>query len=276
VETLKTHSPAPQGPRQRLTDKVAIVTGAGRGIGRACALGLAAEGAHVVLADVDVQSAAETAGEIIATNRRAVSLKVDVTSLDDVRNMVSRAVQEFSRIDILINNAGIVGPSRSEDLSEEEWDRVISVNLKGVFLCSQAVGRQMIAQKCGSIVSISSIAAWAAFPMRASYCASKAGVIALTQVLACEWAQHGIRINAVGPGYVLTEAVRETVRRGVTTLSDVRHRTPLGRLGETDEIARAVVFLASDEASYITGQNLFVDGGWTAFGLWTDQSTSRA
>ncbi len=252
----------------RLQDECAIITGAGRGIGRACALRAAAEGAHVVVADLDLAAAKRVAEEVRALGRQAVPLRVDVTRAAEVQAMVEQTVHALGRVDVLVNNAGVIGPGPSETLSEAEWDRVVAVDLKGVFLCSQAAGRQMIAQRRGKIVSIASIAAWAGFPMRASYNASKAGVVALTQVLACEWAKYGIRVNAVGPGYVNTDIVKQGLELGVVTLADIERRTPLGRLAEPDEIARAVVFLASDEASYITGQTLFVDGGWTAYGLW--------
>jgi NAD(P)-dependent dehydrogenase (short-subunit alcohol dehydrogenase family) len=182
--------------------------------------------------------------------------------------MVERTTAELGRLDILVNNAGVVGPGPSEELSEAEWDRVVNVDLKAVFLCSQAAARTMLSQGRGKIVSIASIAGWAGFPRRASYSASKAGVISLTQTLACEWAKRGVRVNAVGPGYTETEIIKQGAALGVLTVADIERRTPMGRLATPDEIARAVVFLASDEASYITGQTLFVDGGWTAYGMW--------
>jgi NAD(P)-dependent dehydrogenase (short-subunit alcohol dehydrogenase family) len=252
----------------RVHDEIALVTGAGRGIGRACALRLAAEGAHVALADLDLANVEGVAEEVRALGRNALPLRVDVTRAAEVRQMVDRTIAELGRLDILVNNAGVIGPGPSEDLSEEEWDRVVDVDLKAVFLCSQAAARPMLDQGRGKIVSIASIAAWSGFPRRASYSVSKAGVVSLTQVLACEWAQRGIRVNAVGPGYTATEIVKQGAALGVLTVEDVERRTPMGRLADPDEIARAVVFLASDEASYITGQTLFVDGGWTAYGLW--------
>ncbi len=242
--------------------KVAIVTGAGRGIGRAIAQRLSAEGAKIVVADID-----ETAGEdtAVALND-AVFCRTDVTRVGEVQAMVDTAVSVYGRIDALVNNAGVFQHDQTESLPEATWDHVLAVDLKGTFLCCQAVGRVMIGQGYGRIVNISSINGLVAFPERLAYNCAKAGVDALTRVLACEWAKHNITVNSVAPGYVRTEATDEHLQNSWFDEASILQRTPLGRWIEMDNIARVVSFLLSDGAANMTGTAVPVDGGWVAYG----------
>jgi NAD(P)-dependent dehydrogenase (short-subunit alcohol dehydrogenase family) len=181
--------------------------------------------------------------------------------------MVQHAVERFGRLDVLVNNAGISKPQRSLDVSPEDWRRMIDVQLNGVFFCAQAAGRQMVAQgRGGSIVNITSINAEAAFPQRASYVSAKAAVAMLTRVLAVEWAEHAIRVNAVGPAHTETEMTARNISLGILQVDAIKRRIPLGRLAAVEDVANAVSFLVSDRASFITGQSLYVDGGYLAYG----------
>lgn len=246
-----------------LDGKVAIVTGAGQGIGRAIAAHLVAEGARVVVAELNPQAgsaAAEALGD------QVVFCRTDVTQAADVQAMLDAVLKAFGRVDILVNNAGLFQRGLTQDMAEETWDRVIDVDLKGTFLCCQAVGRAMIQQRSGRIVNISSINGLVAFPERLAYNCSKAGVIALTKALASEWAAHNITVNTVAPGYVRTEATVEHLANGWFDGDSILRRTPLGRWIEMEDIAQAVCFLASDRAANITGVILPVDGGWVAYG----------
>ena len=249
----------------RLADKIAVVTGSGRGIGRAISLALAREGAHVVVNDIDLQVAKEVANEIRALGRRAIAVKADVSNGKEVNDMVNATLKEFGRVDILVNNAGIAMIAPSEDLSEENWDRAININLKGVFLCSQAFGREMIKQKGGKIVNIAAIAGMFAAPDRVAYNSSKAGVILLTKTLAVEWAKYNINVNAVAPAVTKTDMVRKGIAEGLYSEETIAKRFPIGRLLEPEEIANVGVFLASEESSCITGHTIVADGGWTAY-----------
>ncbi|MDZ7262898.1 MAG: 3-oxoacyl-ACP reductase FabG [candidate division KSB1 bacterium] len=247
--------------------KVALVTGASRGIGRAIALALAREGADVALnCSTSVKAAEEVSQEIKRQGRRAIVIQADVSSKPAVEKMVQRVVDQLGKIDILVNNAGlsVVGPS--SELAEDKWRRGIDVMLTGVFFCSQAAGNEMIKQKSGKIINIASINGVVAFPERACYCAAKAGVMALTKVLGSEWARYNINVNAVAPGYVETELVKDLANAGTLNLNELANRTPNGRLAKADEVADLVVFLASEESKYIQGQTVIMDGGWTAYG----------
>lgn len=246
-----------------LSGRVALVTGSGRGIGRSIATSLAQSGADVVLNDLDLPSIEGVRDGIVSLGRRALALRGDVSRMEEVDRIVGESVESFGRIDVLVNNAGTIVRKPTEDYTEQDWDRVIDVNLKGVFNFSHAVGRHMIRQRSGSIINIASIMGEVALPPRASYSASKGGIIMLTKNLAAEWAKHGIRVNSISPGWTVTEMTekyfsQEEVRRFML------ERIPLGRFARPDEIANAAVFLASDASSYITGANIAVDGGWTA------------
>jgi NAD(P)-dependent dehydrogenase (short-subunit alcohol dehydrogenase family) len=251
-----------------LQGKVAIVTGASKGIGRAIAERYAREGARVVLASrspAALQSIAET---INSLGGHAAALAVDVSDPRSVESMVRRAAAVFGGLDIMVNNAGTTAVKPSADLEAEAWDRTVKTDLYGVFYGCQSAGRLMLEQgRGGCIINITSIYGICAAPMRAAYCASKAGANMLTQVMAVEWAAHGIRVNAIAPGYVRTELVQGLIDTGRMDVPSIEKRTPLGRMAEARDVEGMAVFLASDEAAYVTGSIMTVDGGWTAYGF---------
>ncbi|MBI2322827.1 MAG: SDR family oxidoreductase [Chloroflexi bacterium] len=248
----------------RLADRVAIVTGAGRGIGRAIALGYAREGAHVVIADMDGTTAERTAAEVRALGRRALGVTVDVTQRAQVETVVERTVQELGGVDLLVANAGVAGRYDFLEMTDEVWNRTLAVNLTGVFLCGQAVARQMVrAGRGGAIVNIASQRAEIADRGQAHYCASKGGVRVLTKAMAVDLAPYGIRVNAIGPATVRTDINRERLS-APSEVERMVQRIPLGRLGEPEDIVGPAIFLASDEARFVTGHCLFADGGWLA------------
>lgn len=250
----------------KLEGKVALVTGAARGIGRSIALLFAKEGAHLILDDILEDKVREVAEEIKGFGGEALPVKADVSKSDQVAFMVSKAMDRFNRIDVLVNNAGVNETGLAEDFAEHSWDNVLGTDLKGVFLCSQVVGREMIKKRQGSIVNISSIAGFNALPGRVGYCSAKSAIIMLTKVLAIEWAKHNIRVNAVAPGYVRTKMIEEMMELGVLDEKKITQRTPMQRISHPDEIARIVLTLSSEESSYITGATISVDGGWVAYG----------
>jgi NAD(P)-dependent dehydrogenase (short-subunit alcohol dehydrogenase family) len=241
----------------RLENKVALVTGAAQGIGFACAQAFANEGARVVLADVNGDKGRKAADSIGAAFARC-----DVSRKDQVVAAVEMAVENQGRLDILVANAGIVHAADFLDLKEEDFDRVLSVNLKGIFLAGQAAARQMVKQGGGgSIINMSSVNAVMAIPNQVPYVVSKGGINQLTKVMALSLAPHKIRVNGIGPGTILTELARTAVLGNKEAERKILSRTPLGRMGEPDEVAQVAVFLASDESSYITGQTIYPDGG---------------
>lgn len=246
----------------KLKDKIAIVTGGSQGIGRGIALGFAEAGADVVVnCDRNIDGAETVANEIRTLGRRAEAIQGDVSRSNDVDRMIQQTLRTFGRIDILVNNAGIYVAGPIENLREEDWDRVIEVNLKGVFLCCQAVGRHMIERKSGgSIINVASISGHMPELNSGAYTPSKAGVIGLTRLLAVEWAKYGIRVNALSPGPVMTPLQREAYPS--EKLLEARTRAiPMNRHGTPEEMARVAIFLASGDSSYITGEDINVDGG---------------
>ena len=246
-----------------LQGQVALVTGAARGIGNACALALAHAGADVALGLRDINTGSELASQIESMGRRVLPLQMDVTRLDEIQAAIDSTVSHFGRLDILVNNAGL-GPSNlAEDVREEDFDFTVAVNLKGTFFVSQAAGRVMIKQKYGRIINLGSQAGLVALPTESIYCMTKAAISHLTKCLAIEWGQYNITVNAVAPTFINTPGTAEALEDD-TFRADVLSRIALGRIGEPMEVASAVVFLASPAASLITGDTLLIDGGWTA------------
>jgi len=247
----------------RLKDKVAVVTGAANGIGLGCAQAFVREGAKVMLADIDAKKGNAEAKKL---GRNARFTPCDVGNSAQVRKLVAAAVKTFGRIDVLVNNAGIIHTADFLDIGEADFDRVLRVNLKGAFLVGQAVTRQMVKQgkpKASgyAVINMSSVNAVLAIPNQVPYVVSKGGINQLTRVMALALAGHGIRVNAIGPGTIGTELARKAVMESDEARRRIMSRTPLGRLGNVEEIAAVAVFLASDEASYMTGQTLYPDGG---------------
>lgn len=245
----------------RLRDKVAIVTGAAAGIGLACAQRLAAEGAKVVLSDVAVEKGEQATETIQETGADAIFIACDVGDKSQVDALIAGTLAAFGRLDCLVANAGIVHACDFLDLEEEDFDRVLRVNLKGVFLTGQAAARQMVAQGGGgTIINMSSVNAVMAIPGIPSYVVAKGGVNQLTKTMSISLADKGIRVNGIGPGSIMTDVLK-AVADNKEAMSKIMARTPLGRVGEPDEIAKVAVFLASDDSSYITGQTIYPDGG---------------
>jgi len=241
-----------------LKDKIALVTGAARGIGRAIALELARSGASVAVVDIDEQAAAAVSGELASLGVRAKAYRCDVSDLAEVEKMAGECLQDFGRVDILVNNAGITRDTLLLRMKEEEWDLVLRVNLKSAFNCTKALSRNMLKQKSGRIVNISSVVGLMGNAGQANYAASKAGLIGFTKSLAREFASRGITVNAVAPGFIQTEMTASLSDEAKARLAD---QIPLGSLGMPEDVAAAVAFLASDKARYITGQVIHIDGG---------------
>lgn len=250
-----------------LSGKRAIVTGSTSGIGGAIALALAEARADVVVNGRDPERVKAMAEHISSTTGAACfPVAADLATSQGVGGLFAGALEHLGGLDIFVNNAGQTHIAPSEQVSEEVWRHLIDLNLTGPFLCAQRAGSIMLEQGSGVIVNIASIAGEVALPGRAAYCASKHGLVGLTKVLGTEWANRGVRVVAVGPGYVSTEMVQQSVDRGVFAAPAVEGRTPMGRMGDVGEVAEVVRFLVSDAASYITGTHIMVDGGWTGYG----------
>lgn len=249
--------------KMRLTGKIAVVTGASRGLGRAMALGLAEAGADIALVSRGMERLKIVASEINQLGRKAISISADVANLDHVNAMVERTVDEFGRIDILVNNAGTTVRMSAEEFTEEAWDKVLDVNLKGAFFCAQAVGKVMIKQRSGKIINTASLLSVIGVPNTAAYGVSKGAISQMTKTLAVEWAKYNINVNAIGPGYFRTDLTKP-LQDDETRSAQILSRIPMQRWGDPEELKGAVVFLASEASSYMTGQTIYVDGGWLA------------
>jgi NAD(P)-dependent dehydrogenase (short-subunit alcohol dehydrogenase family) len=249
-----------------LTGKVAIVTGAKRGMGRTHALALSKAGAKVLLADISKEDCEKVAEEIEKAGGESLAVKCDVTNKKEVEEMVRTAVEKWGKLDILVNNAGIAQFFPFLEITEEDWSRTIDINLKGYFLCAQAAAKEMAKQKSGAIVNIASVAmgqVGVGFPNLAHYCASKGGIVAMTEAMALELAPYNIRVNAVSPGAIETPMV-DPLKQDPKTTEATLSRVPMRRFGKPEEVSNLVLFLASDDASYMTGSTVVVDGGWLA------------
>lgn len=249
-----------------LRGKVAIVTGARRGMGKTHVLALAKAGAKVVVSDTSKEDCEKVVKEIEKEKREALAVKCDVSKKAEVDEMVKKTVDEFGRLDILVNNAGIAQFVSFLEMTEEEWDRTLDINLKGYFLCTQAAAKEMAKQKSGVIINIASVAMGQqgiGFANIAHYCASKGGIVAMTEALAVELAPYNIRVNAVAPGMIETPMI-EQVKQDPKTLEGILARVPMKRVGKPEEVSNLVLFLASDKSSYMTGSTLVIDGGWLA------------
>ncbi len=241
-----------------ISGKIALVTGAAQGIGREIALALAADGADVAICDVNLEAAQKTAADIETTGKKSLAIKANVASSADVAAMLEQVVEKFGRIDILVNNAGITRDGLILRMKDEDWDLVLSINLKGAFLCTKSALKYMTKQRSGTVINIASIVGAMGNAGQANYVASKAGLIGLTKTIAREYANRGITANAVAPGFIetaMTQALPENVRQ------ELAKQIPMGKLGTPGDVANAVRFLASPWASYITGQVVHVNGG---------------
>jgi 3-oxoacyl-[acyl-carrier protein] reductase len=245
----------------KLDSKTAIITGAGSGIGKAIALKFSDNGANIVVADVDLKAAQKTVYDIKNAGRNALAVETDVSNKDQVVELKERCLKQFGTIDILVNNAGVMSPpTPMEDLPEEYWDRLVKINMKGTFLCSQIVGKEMIKVKRGCIVNIASMCGHGPYPKCGAYGATKAAILLLTQQLALEWAAYNIRVNSISPGTIVTP-LNEKVYADRKIYEQRSAIIPLHRPGYPQDIANTALFLASDDSSYITGTDILVDGG---------------
>ena len=252
-------------PSMRLDEKVMMVTGAGSGIGRAVAIAAAEAGADCVVCELPgkAELLESVCGEIHELGRRAIPVPLELPDMSSIDAAVTRGMDEFARVDVLVNNAGVNIPRNALEVTEADWDGVLDVNLKGLFFMSQRVAREMVKTGGVKIVNIASQNGVVGYYKRAAYCSSKAGVVNLTRVLALEWAEHNINVNAVGPTFIVTPLTQSTFD-DPTMREDLLKRIPIGRVGQPEDVVGAVVFLATPAAAMITGHTLLVDGGWTA------------
>lgn len=246
-----------------LQDRAVVITGAARGIGLACARAFAAEGARLALLDRDAEALSAACEALRAQGAQALPLAASVTDPDAVAHAFERIDAAYGAVDVLVNNAGVSANKPTLDVTPEEWRRAVDINLNGVFYCAQAAGRRMREQGGGTVINMASMYGVVAAPDRAAYCATKGGVVLLTESLALEWGPLGIRVNALAPGYVDTGLLRDLDARGRVDIERLKARTPLRRLGSAPEMADLAVFLASRQAAYLTGHTLVADGGWS-------------
>jgi NAD(P)-dependent dehydrogenase (short-subunit alcohol dehydrogenase family) len=256
-------------PSFDLTGQIALITAAGRGLGRAAAIALAHAGADIALGLRDIERHGDLPEEIAALGRRCLPLQMDMLDLTQVRSAIDATVDHYGRIDILVNNAGIAPDNLAENVTEEDFDRTLAVNLKGTFFASQSAARHMIAQHAkdkrgGRIINMGSQAGFAALPTESVYCMTKAGISHLTKCLAVEWGKYGINVNAVAPTFIHTDGTAPVLSDPEFHADTVERIAALHRIGEPVEVSGAVVFLASPAASLITGHTILIDGGWTA------------
>ncbi|MFQ5940359.1 MAG: SDR family NAD(P)-dependent oxidoreductase [Nitrososphaerales archaeon] len=247
-----------------MNSKTAVVTGAGRGIGKEIAMALAKENYNVVVNSRNPEHANSVANEIKSLGKNAIGVGGDVAKEEDCTKIIQAAINHFKRIDLLVNNAGIQKPIPLNSMSVEEWDKVMNVNLRGVFMCSREAAKHMLKNGGGSIINISSVHQVIPKPLYVHYASSKGGLNMLTKTMALELARHNIRVNAVAPGAIATDMNKEIVNNQ-DKMKELNEFVPMGRIGNAEEVASAVIFLASDKASYITGTTLFVDGGLTLY-----------
>jgi 3-oxoacyl-[acyl-carrier protein] reductase len=242
----------------KLKDLNVLITGAAQGIGKAIAVGMAKEGANIAIADTNIEKAETTAHEIEAMGVKSLAIKLDVSKQSEVALAFEAVIKKFGRLDILVNNAGITRDALVLRMKDDDWDAVVNINLKGTFLCSKEAVKLMTKQQYGKIISISSVVAFTGNPGQVNYSASKAGIVGLTKTIAKEYAIRGIRANAVAPGFIqtsMTEAIPEKIKE------EMKRSIPLGHFGTPEDVAMAVIFLASKEADYITGQVFHINGG---------------
>jgi NAD(P)-dependent dehydrogenase (short-subunit alcohol dehydrogenase family) len=251
----------------RLEGRIALITGGGKGIGQTIALAYAQEGVDVAVAGREKEPLNQTVTEVEALGQRGLAITTDVTQPEQVKDMAQKALDEFGKIDILLNCAGQRAVFPSVELAFEDWTRVMDVNLTASFLCSQAVAPFMIEQGYGKIIMMGSMQAHSGAPERATYCASKTALVGLTRCLGVEWAKHGINVNILSPGYFRTKPIERQIAIGELNLEAIERRTPANRIGEMKDLTGPAVFLASSESDFMCGQALIIDGGWMAYGF---------
>ena len=249
-----------------LKEKVAIITGARRGMGKSHALALARAGTKVVVSDISLEDCQKVVEEIKKLGSEALAVKCDVSKKEEVEEMIRKTIEKFGKVDILVNNAGICQFKPFLELTEEEWDRTLDINLKGYFLCTQVAAKEMVKERSGVIINIASVAMGQqgiGFPNIAHYCASKGGIVGMTEALAVELAPYNIRVNAISPGMIETPMI-DPMKADPKMMEATLARVPMRRVGKPEEVSNPVLFLASDASSYMTGSDVVIDGGWLA------------